>query len=244
MSIRIFQGLGIIALLLFLLYKPIIFTSSVAKEPLPYNAKIAANTKRILGIDVSHQQGDINWQKVAQAGVSFAYLKASDGVTYQDPAFVTYANSITQTSLLVGAYHFFEAEDDPIAQAKNFINQVKSVDMSLLPMVDVEITKNQTPHVIASRLHAYLQYVNASLGCKPIIYSSRNFWSKNIGATFAAYPVWLAEYNATLTPPKGIDNVVLWQYSDKGKIAGINHEVDLDRVLSAQQGLESLKCKY
>ncbi|RJE73306.1 hypothetical protein BGP78_03330 [Pseudoalteromonas sp. MSK9-3] len=244
MSIRILQGLGVLALLLFLLNRPTVFSPLGTYSTVTPLENKAVGTDKILGVDVSHQQGEIDWQQVAKAGVSFAYLKATDGITYQDPAFLTYATSIARTTMLVGAYHFFEAEDDPIAQAENFIKHVKSVNMSLTPMVDVEVTKGQTPQTIASRLQVFLQYINASLGCKPIIYSSRNFWSADIGPAFNSYSFWLAEYNPELTLPKDIKNVVMWQYSDKGQIAGVSQAVDLDKAINAPQGLELLKCKY
>ena len=146
--------------------------------------------------------------------------------------------------MLVGAYHFFEAEDDPIAQAKNFVKQVGSVSMTLVPMVDVEVTKGQTGSSIASRLESYVQYISATLGCKPIIYSSRNFWLKDIGPAFNDHLFWLADYSEILDVPKGLKQLVIWQYSDKGKVNGVGTEVDMDRILGGVKSLESLKCKY
>ena len=144
----------------------------------------------------------------------------------------------------MGPYHFFEAEDDPHKQLANFLNTIKKQSLSLTPMVDVELTQDQSAARIKSNLTVFLKQLEQATGCKPIIYSYSSFWQTNIGPGFDSYPFWLADYAKTPTPPVGIKNWQIWQYSQTGKIAGIEHSVDLDVVLGGKHQLDKLQCNY
>ena len=58
------------------------------------------------GIDVSHWQGSINWTSVKNAGVDFAYIKATEGTAYKDPQFNTNYPAAYHAGVIRGAYHF------------------------------------------------------------------------------------------------------------------------------------------
>ena len=59
-----------------------------------------------VGIDVSHYQGEVNWPAVAEAGVRFAFIKATEGTSYKDPNFnANYVNAYN-AGVIRGAYHF------------------------------------------------------------------------------------------------------------------------------------------
>jgi lysozyme len=75
----------------------------------------------IQGIDVSDHQGTVDWNAVRQTGMVFAFIKATDGITWTDPDFATNWSGATAANLLRGAYHFYETDDDPTAQAQNFL---------------------------------------------------------------------------------------------------------------------------
>lgn len=218
---------------------------------------LGEKTQPIHGIDVSHDQGDIDWVKVAGTDVSFVYLKATDGITYKDPRFDSHMAVLSQQrsaqgknaqqntnpkTLLYGAYHFFEAEDDPEKQAQNFIDRLSAYPFSLAPMVDVEVTKDQQPDVIQKRLKIFLDKVQSATGCSPVIYSYKSFWELNIGPSFDEYVFWLADYSQTMNAPAKVKNLVLWQYSEKGRVNGISGSVDLDVVIDGNDGLRRISC--
>jgi lysozyme len=204
---------------------------------------ITTDAESVHGIDVSHFQGDIDWHAVASSNIQFVYLKATDGNTYTDPSFHRNTKALSATTLEYGAYHFFEANDQPITQAENFIKVIKDIPLTLSPMVDVEIDDNQTPEVLQQRLKSFLTIVENSTGCKPLIYSNKNFWSLDIGPQFDDYVFWLAEYSQTPQLPAGIKNWDIWQYSQTGKITGIQDKVDLDVIMSGEIGLKRITCR-
>src|SRR5437016_13909496 len=74
----------------------------------------------VRGIDVSHHQGPIDWDAVASDGVTFAYIKASEGGDYQDRRFKENWLGARHAGVLAGAYHFFTFCKDGAAQAENF----------------------------------------------------------------------------------------------------------------------------
>lgn len=200
--------------------------------------------KPLLGIDVSHDQGDVNWQLAVQNGVNFVYAKASDGITWQDPKFVKNVQAISALNVPVGPYHFFEAEDDPLKQAENYLHAIQHQKLTLTPMVDVEITRNQTPKIIKARLKTFLQTIHKATGCLPMIYSYKDYWESNIGPEFNHYPFWLADYAKQMNAPKALENLMIWQHSSTGQIPGIQVNVDLDILLGGEAALHQLSCDY
>ncbi len=218
--------------------------AAVPAEVVPPDPKIldkVTSGSIVDGIDVSHDQGQVDWGKVAKANIDFVYLKASDGITYQDPAFNRNTLALSQQKMLVGAYHFFEANDDANKQAQNFLTTIKDKSLTLTPMVDIELTKDVPSSEIQQRLKTFLSIVEKETGCKPMLYSYGDFWTLNIGKSFNEYPFWLADYNTTMTIPAGLENVVLWQYSSKGDVSGIQGDVDLDRSVKGGH-LKQIQC--
>jgi len=198
------------------------------------------------GIDVSHDQGKVNWTSVAHSDIKFVYLKATDGMTYQDPDFKANSDALAQINdsaerIWVGAYHFFEAEDDPAKQAQNFLLSLADNNLTLAPMIDVEITRGVPADEIKKRLKTLLKIIEESTDCKPVLYSYGDFWKANIGEGFNEYPFWLADYDGAMTVPDGLKNLVLWQHSETGHVEGINGHVDLDIVVDEAR-LKDIKC--
>jgi Lyzozyme M1 (1,4-beta-N-acetylmuramidase) len=201
------------------------------------------SSHKVHGIDVSYDQGVIDWTKVLETDVAFVYLKATDGMTYTDPMFHRHMTALAkQDTLLYGAYHFFEAEDDPEKQAENYLRQVSEYSPHLLPMVDVEVTEHQDPEEIKKRLKVFSDKVEAATGCLPMIYSYRSFWDLDIGPSFDHHVFWLADYAKKMDAPKNVKNLTLWQYSDRGSVKGITGPVDLDVVTRGDNGLDDIRC--
>lgn len=95
------------------------------------------------GIDVSTYQKKINWTIVKSTGlVQFAYIRATFGLAL-DGAFVDNWSGCAAVGLLRGAYHFYKANVDPIAQADAFFAAVGQLnDNDLPPVIDFEVKRN------------------------------------------------------------------------------------------------------
>lgn len=195
------------------------------------------------GIDVSHWDAGIDWPKVRATGQRFVFAKATEGINYKDDTFKDNWFGAKAAGLLRGAYHFFRCNVDAKKQADYFIDFVKAAkdDGELPPVLDLETNDGMTKEKIVVAAKVWLDRVEAAFGKKPIIYSGQYFlqdylvqpgggpppWAKE-------YPLWLAQYpnqfveGAKPFLPRGWFNWSFWQYSDKGRINGINAAVDMN----------------
>lgn len=124
------------------------------------------------GVDVSHHQGNIDWKIIAQQGIHFAYLKATEGGDFKDTKFQKNWQEAKKTGLRVGAYHFFTAKTDGNLQAENFIHSVPLDNDMLPPVIDVEnevVDDLIEQQKIRDRLAVLLKRVEDYYGVKPII---------------------------------------------------------------------------
>ena len=195
------------------------------------------------GIDVSYWDSGIDWPKVRATGQRFMFTKATEGDFYADPTFAANWSGAKAAGLLRGAYHFFRANVDPKKQAKKYIDYVKKVkdDGELPPVLDLETHDGQRNDKIISRAKTWLDEVEKAFGKKPIIYSGQYFLQDHFSEAGGGppkwakdYPLWLAQYPNSYVEgqkpylPRGWFNWTFWQYSEKGRINGINASVDLN----------------
>jgi len=195
------------------------------------------------GIDVSYWDAGIDWPKVRATGQRFVVAKSTEGITYKDPTFDDNWFGAKSAGLLRGAYHFFRCNVDAKKQADYFIDYVKTVkdNGELPPVLDLETNDGASKDKIVAGAKIWLDRVEAAFGKKPIIYSGQYFlqdylvvagggppaWAKD-------YPLWLAQYpnqyieGMKPTLPRGWFSYTIWQYSDKGKVNGINASVDMN----------------
>ncbi|HTA23098.1 MAG TPA: GH25 family lysozyme [Terriglobales bacterium] len=199
----------------------------------------------VAGIDVSHYNGPVNYGKLAAGGFAFAYVKATEGRFTKDPLYPANYAGLRQNQVLRGAYHFFYPQLDAQAQASNFLTVVTQLTPGdLPPVLDVEVSGEQSPSAIAAAMQQWLDVVQQQLGRTPIIYTAAGFWNAALGGTtaFAAYPLWVAEYTGNPAPriPTGFSSYVFWQYSQSGSVPGIAGNVDLDQFNGSSSDLNQL----
>jgi lysozyme len=194
------------------------------------------------GVDVSHYQGTVSWPEASQAGIGFAFAKATDGLTLTDSQFAVNWPQMKAAGILRGAYHFFEPADDAAAQAQFFLQTVQFAPGDLPPALDVE-TVGSSGAALWEGVETWLQTVAAALGVQPFLYMDPTFADENQApASLAAYPLWVADYGvAEPTLPDGWSTWLLWQYSESGTVQGIDCSVDLDMVNGPIANLAALK---
>ena len=195
------------------------------------------------GIDVSYWNAGIDWPKVRAAGQRFVFAKASEGESYADPTFDDNWRGAKAAGLLRGGYHFFRANVDAKKQANKFINYVKSLndDGELPPVLDLETHDGQSRDKIIARAKTWLDLVEAAFNRKPIIYSGQYFLQDYFSEAGGGPPAWAREYTLWLAQypnnyvdgmqpylPRGWFKWTFWQYSEKGRVNGINAKVDLN----------------
>jgi len=196
------------------------------------------------GVDVSHYQGTINWTAVRNAGKRFGMVKASEGTTYQDPSFRTNWQNMGYNRVVRGAYHFGHPSLDPYAQVNNFVSVAHPKTGDLQLTLDLEVTDGKSPHQVMQWTRQFIGRIHAITGRPGIIYTGYYFWRDNVGNSPVNLncPLWLAAYVSDPNPyvPPAWSTWSFWQYSDTGRVPGINGNVDLDRWNGSLQNLRNL----
>jgi lysozyme len=193
------------------------------------------------GIDVSHFQGEVDWRAVAAAGVRFAFIKATEGLTDVDPRFAQNWQGSRAAGVLRGAYHFLHPNLDGRQQAAHFLSVVTLDDDALPPALDVEVTDGVDRAALCACIETWLGAVEAALGCKPVVYTDPWFWRDNVGANLSSYPLWLACYGAQPEVPASWGSWTFWQHSQSGTVNGIAGPVDLDSCQLSEEELRQLR---
>ncbi len=184
----------------------------------------------VRGIDVSRHQGVIDWRQVANDGVGFAYLKASEGGDLKDPTFVANVRAAQATGLPVGAYHFFTLCRSGADQAANLLAATVGQDLELPLAIDLEYVGNCAKRpdraAFAADLRDFLGRVEGATARRPIFYVTPKFHQDYLaGAGFDAYGLWVRDVVGGLGEPKP---ATLWQFADNARVDGIKGKVDLD----------------
>ena len=208
-----------------------------------FSVTLAASDRgRISGIDVSHYQGQVNWNTAAKSGIQFAFIKATQGEGDVDPEFARNWTASAEAGVVRGAYHFFMPGEDAKSQAEHFLKTVGDYGQALPPALDIEVDQDVPPATYAAAIRTWVTVVEEALGCKPIIYTDRPFWNEHVNMNFDGYPLWLADYTAKPTLPDGWTQWVFWQHSDKGNVPGIVGNVDQNFFNGDTADVQQLRC--
>lgn len=92
----------------------------------------------LYGVDISHYQGTVDMRALADQGISFAYIKATEGAAHTDECFQANWENAKAAGLYRGAYHFFSFQSLGEEQARHFIETVGDLTGAMIPAVDVE----------------------------------------------------------------------------------------------------------
>jgi GH25 family lysozyme M1 (1,4-beta-N-acetylmuramidase) len=199
------------------------------------------------GIDVSHWQGSIAWSQVENAGVQFAFMKATEGTGYTDTMLAKNWAATKQVGIYRGAYHFARPSvGSAPAQARYFVSKVGSFKEAgvLPPVLDLEATGGLSPSQLRTWVSTWLTTVEDLTGRTPILYFSPSFWEVNLGnsTAFSRYPLWVAHYTSASAPrvPGGWSTWTFWQRTSSGRVSGIAGNVDMNRFNGSSAQLARL----
>ena len=189
----------------------------------------------VRGIDVSNHNGTIDWQQVADAGMRFVFVKASEGKAHRDNAFKRNVRQAHQAGLAVGAYHFFRKNRDGNDQAKNFVDAIQGVTLDLPLVVDVEDWDNdnsQDEKVVQQRIRQMVTALEKD-GYRVMIYTNGNGYDTYYKPNFADRDLWLCSFRSPDTL-RQTHNHCIQQYSHWGEVPGIDGDVDLNVFMGSE----------
>jgi lysozyme len=228
-----FREIAVAALMLAASLNAGVAPSRALSDKKPHDGVAAAHKMPVQGIDVSYFQGDIDWRKVAKAGIRFAYIKATEGGDRLDPKFRSNWRAAKRAGLARGAYHFMYWCSPAREQAAWFTAHVPRDASALPPVLDVE-WNNHSPtcpgriprEEAIAKIEIMLEAMEAHAGKRPIVYTEPEFHREVLEGAFTDYEFWLRSVAAT--PEESFEGRgwVFWQFTTTGRVPGIAGAVD------------------
>lgn len=191
------------------------------------------------GIDVSNNNGQIDWGAVSRAGIQFAIIKLSEGTWFRDGWFVENWQWAKAFGLIRGAYHFARpSRSTAVAEADYFVDAFGLLGTSLEAgdLVALDLEDEAAAGDLSGWALAWLQRVEQRVGFKPLCYTSPGYAvAHQLGARpkIGQYGLWLASWGVPTPPPAPApwDLVAIHQYAvgPAGSVPGVAGECDLNR---------------
>lgn len=197
------------------------------------------------GVDVSHYQGEIDWQVLEEQGVDFAFIKATEGSGHVDRKFYENWEAVDATNIRSGAYHFFSFDSPAETQAQLYIETVGDLSGRLIPVVDIEFygDKFSNPpedEEIVRELKTMLDILEEEYGVKPMVYTTYTFYYKYLDDEIDDYPLWIR--NVYFSPNVDMYNQwTVWQYTDTAIIngySGAEEHIDMNVFYGSAEELD------
>ena len=197
-------------------------------------------SETLLGVDVSHWQGVMDWRKAKKAGVQFAFIKATEGLNWVDPQFKNNMDGCRYVDIPFGIYHFWRGLVSPELQAANFMKAYTYVGGGIPFAIDVEAHDGITPKQTKISIAKLVQLLINETGKLPTIYTSKEKWDRYVEAydRWKELPLWVANWdNVSPVLPRDWSSWYIWQYKveDNGYKYGAEQgkQIDLDHVKDA-----------
>ena len=192
------------------------------------------------GIDVSRYQGHIDWKKVAESGVEYAFIRVGvrgygqEGRLSLDEKYRENIKGATAAGIKAGVYFFSQAvtEEEALEEANLVLDAISGLDVTYPIVYDVEKTgakdgrmNKLTVEERTKMAHVFIDRIKEA-GYTPMIYANMEMWSVLINMEeFEDVDKWYAYYSPTVYFPY---EYAVWQYTDKGSVPGIEGEVDMN----------------
>jgi GH25 family lysozyme M1 (1,4-beta-N-acetylmuramidase) len=191
----------------------------------------------ISGIDVSHHQGECDFQAAYDSGQRFAIVKATEGRDYLDPRFAENWTKLLELDGKMGRGAYMFARPDSVggaadgqAEAEDFCDVLKAVggyDRGAgAPVIDYEKYSGQGTSANLQYIDACVKTIQDQLGRDPMIYTGDTIWGYQTGNSDAwtDLALWLVEYSRADYPTSAMENLkwdrfAMWQWSGGGDFA-------------------------
>jgi lysozyme len=200
------------------------------------------------GPDVSSHQhiAPLSWPAVRASGHRFAFIKATEGVSYTNPYFASDWQAARDVGLIRGAYHYARPSVGTAElQAQRLVAVAGPAQAlgELAPVLDLEVTGGLSPDELSTWAQEFLDEVRRLTGRTAIVYTYPNFWRDAMAGTtaFTGHPLWIASYTSAPVPRMPAwPSWTFWQYTARGSVAGVVGRVDLNRFNGGLADLRQL----
>jgi GH25 family lysozyme M1 (1,4-beta-N-acetylmuramidase) len=207
------------------------------------------------GIDVSNNNGRIDWAAVASTGMAFGIAKITEGTWFRDGFFRANWDGMKANHIFRGAYHFARpSRSTAVAEADYFVNafellgrQLEPGDLAALDLEDPDVPMFQD---LSAWTLAWLRRVEERVGFKPLCYTSPGYAQQHRLANLppiGEYGLWLASWGVPTPPPAPApwELVAFHQYAvdGPGSVPGVVGEIDRNRFNGPVDASTSTGCR-
>ena len=201
----------------------------------------------VLGLDCSRYQNNINWSLAKAAGISFAFVKVTEGIVgHEDNIYNVKARVLDaqNNGVKIGYYHFARPgnvaspEDDADEEVQNVLSHIEFLPKVTLPIA-LDVEAYATNNIWDEKIDHMNRFVTtfiqglAAQNITTILYSYKSFFDENMSPEFGAQSLWTAAYlndpeNYLPTIPNGFSSWQIWQFTEQGQIGGYTGNIDLN----------------
>jgi len=214
-----------------------------------------ASSGDVDGLDVSHWQGTINWNQVANAGYVFTFAKGTEGVGWTDVKFFNNMDAGNDAGVMMGVYHFARPDlgNSGAAEANYFLSVAGEYLNSgyLRPVLDLEVGTNLGKAALSAWVVEWMETVKNRTGISPLLYTNPNYVNYYLNASVTEYDLWIAHWTCEPEPSYYYPNTgswrdwAFWQYwgpggcgGNAGYVPGITTNIDLNIFNGVEAGLQ------
>lgn len=192
----------------------------------------------VQGIDISHHQGKIDWDRLDKQAVQFVFIKATEGEDHRDSLFTENSKQAQAYEIPVAAYHYFTFCRPGAIQSQNFIYAVPKDATEMPPVVDLEyggncMIDNRVVSLI-DEIAEYIRVIENHYNKKVIIYTTNEFYNNYLLNKFTENPIWIRDILSTPNLKDGRE-WTFWQFANRGRLDGISSVVDLNAFAGSKE---------
>ncbi|MEX0287310.1 MAG: GH25 family lysozyme [Paracoccaceae bacterium] len=187
------------------------------------------------GIDISRWQGAIDWQRIRREGISFAFIKATEGGDVFDPKFTQHWAGAKSAGIAYSAYHFYYFCRPAEEQARWFIRNVPRDANAMPHVLDMEWNHQSRtcrlrpdPETVRSEARKFLNMLEAHYGQRPIVYTTPDFYAETGIWRLGRTEFWLRSVAGHPSEVYPGGHWSFWQYTGTGLVPGIEGKVDIN----------------
>ena len=182
-------------------------------------------------VDVYDGDDIQDYNKLKEQGICGVVTKVLQGCTGRQKYYDYRYRKCKEVGIPIGFYHWLSSKSAPEKQAETFYNLIKAYDYDILPMLDIEAGGENWSSNIHPETYAriFLTRFKELSGKDMLIYSGTCFIEEWFSADFQRNNLWwIAEYNSTCHVPANCVNYIAWQYTETGRLDGVNGNIDID----------------
>ena len=202
-----------------------------------------SNTEHTFGIDISHYQGKINWDKVKTSShpIEYVFVRATMGKNRKDSKFLENWKNAQKHNYVRGAYHYYRPSENSTKQFNNFKSVVRLETGDFIPILDIEKESIFGRKNLRKGILNWLRLAEEAYGVKPMIYTGLSFYNNVLKGYVDNYPIWIAAYSGK----HRVKNTdwTFHQFTEKVIVNGIREYVDGNDFNGTLEDLKKMTLK-